>query len=135
MTEEKKMRYSKQREMIYEYLLSTGEHPSAEIIYEELKKTIPALSLGTVYRNLKVLEELGMIRKISGSGNTERYDPHVGDHSHFLCTECGALHDISFTDPAAVYGSVVLEPGYHMADFSLTIKGLCPKCAEKKDSL
>ena len=56
MTEEKKMRYSKQREMIYEYLLSTGEHPSAEIIYEELKKTIPALSLGTVYRNLTVLE-------------------------------------------------------------------------------
>ena len=75
-------RYSHQREQIYNYLLHTCEHPSAETIYASLKPQIPDLSLGTVYRNLKLLEELGKVRRVTSFQGSERYDAICGDHAH-----------------------------------------------------
>ena len=71
---EKKLRYSRQREMIYQYLLTSEEHPSAETVYNDLKPEMPELSLGTVYRNLKLLEELGKdyVRTAHSRGNDRR---------------------------------------------------------------
>ena len=77
---EKKLRHSHQRDMIYNYLLSTKEHPSAEMIYDELRRIEPTLSLGTVYRNLKLLEDLGMVKKVTSVNNVERYDAMTSDH-------------------------------------------------------
>ena len=91
---EKKLRHSHQRDMIYNYMLATKEHPSAEMIYEDLKKIEPNLSLGTVYRNLKLLEELGMVRKVTNVNNVERYDAMTYDHIHFVCDECGSVFDL-----------------------------------------
>jgi len=82
---EKKLRHSHQRERIYEYLTRSCEHPSAEMVYNDLRPEIPGLSLGTVYRNLKLLEELGKIRRVTSHQGTERYDAICGDHAHFLC--------------------------------------------------
>ena len=95
---EKKQRYSKQREMIYEFLRSTHDHPSAETVYEHLKSEIPNLSLGTVYRNLKVLEEMGKIRRVSTLQNVERYDAWCLDHAHFVCENCGCVKDLAALD-------------------------------------
>ena len=131
MTEEKKMRYSRQREMIYEYLLSTEEHPTAEMIYDALKADMPALSLGTVYRNLKVLEELGKISRVNSYSDTERYDACISDHAHFLCTNCGSLRDIHDINRDMVRNSVTLPENYQVSNFALTIRGLCPKCMGK----
>lgn len=91
---EKKLRHSHQRDMIYNYLLSTKEHPSAEMIYDELRRTEPTLSLGTVYRNLKLLEELGMVKKVTSVNNVERYDAMTSDHIHFVCDKCGSVMDL-----------------------------------------
>ena len=71
---EKKLRHSRQREMIYEYLCSTCEHPSAEMIYEDLKKKIEGLSLGTVYRNLNQLAAQGTILRLTGIDGSDHYD-------------------------------------------------------------
>ena len=127
---EKKLRHSRQRERIYEYLTQTCEHPSAEMVYNDLRPEIPGLSLGTVYRNLKLLEELGKVRRVTSHQGTERYDAICGDHAHFLCQVCGMLHDLSCADTKAIRAAIHLEEGYAIQKLDITITGICPNCAE-----
>lgn len=126
---EKKLRHSRQRERIYEYLQGTCEHPDAETIYQDLRSEIPSLSLGTVYRNLKLLEELGKIRRVAGAQGCERYDCCCGDHIHFLCSCCGRIRDLEGVDTQAIRSAIPLEPGSCAQQMDLSITGLCPDCA------
>ena len=127
---EKKIRHSHQRERIYEYLLQSQEHPSAERIYSDLRPEIPGLSLGTVYRNLKLLEELGKIRRVTSFQGTERYDAICGDHAHFLCQCCGRLHDLSCLDSDSLRTAIRLEDGSTITKLDITVTGICPNCAD-----
>lgn len=142
MPERKKTRHSQQRDVIYDYLRSTREHPSAEAIYTELKAKMPNLSLGTVYRNLKLLEESGKIRRISALQNAERYDCICCDHAHFVCTKCGKVRDLEPIDVHEAAGAFTLEDGDVPLGVSLTISGICAECrknaldrTEKKETL
>ena len=126
---EKKLRYSRQRELIYQYLLTSKEHPSAETVYNDLKTEMPELSLGTVYRNLKLLEELGKVRRVTSFQGSERYDACCGDHVHFLCQSCGMLHDIPNINAEAIRAAITLDDGYRLNKLDLTITGICPDCA------
>lgn len=85
----KKMRNSATRNSIYEYLCGTKAHPSAEMIYLDLRVKNPNLSFGTVYRNLKQLEETGRIIRVCTVNNRERYDVDCSEHLHFACAKCG----------------------------------------------
>lgn len=118
-------RYSKQRELIYDALVSTKEHPSAEMIFKELKSAFPALSLGTVYRNLNFLVEEG--RAICIPSTVNRYDATTQDHPHFFCTCCGNLYDLDIsmdqTMDAAVEGL-----GYQVNRRDYFFQGICPHC-------
>lgn len=127
---EKKLRHSHQRDMIYNYVLSTKEHPSAEMIYEDLKKVEPALSLGTVYRNLKLLEELGMVKKVTNVNNVERYDAMTEDHVHFVCSKCGAVIDLPDFDQAAVRANFQTAVG-EVNWVNIIIGGICKDCIKK----
>ena len=126
---EKKLRHSHQRERIYEYLLSSESHPSAEMVYNDLRPEIPGLSLGTVYRNLKLLEELGKVRRVASFQGTERYDAICGDHVHFLCERCGRVQDVTNANSDAIRSAVALSDGYQLTKLDLTITGICPDCA------
>lgn len=126
---EKKLRHSRQRERIYEYLISSREHPSAEMVYNDLRPEIPGLSLGTVYRNLRLLEELGKVRRVASFQGTERYDAICGDHAHFLCQRCGMIQDLSSANSQAIRAAIELDDGFQMTKLDLTITGLCPDCA------
>ena len=128
---EKKLRYSHQREMIYQYLMGTHEHPSAEMVYDALRDEIKGLSLGTVYRNLRLLEDLGKVRRVASLNGTERYDACCGDHVHFVCQNCGAVHDIAEAELEQVSGAINLPEGYQLGQLNLTISGLCPECLNK----
>ena len=125
---EKKIRHSHQRELIFSYLCSHTDHPSAEMIYRDLRPQIPGLSLGTVYRNLKLLEELGKIRRVTNLQGTERYDALCEDHAHFLCSCCGALRDLTCTDLNKLRSAITLEEGYTLSNLDVTVTGLCPNC-------
>ena len=87
-------RYSRQRELIYQALMNTDQHPTAEMVYQWLKPTNPNLSLGTVYRNLNLLTDIGEAIKISTPDGGDRFDGRVEPHNHFLCTKCGRLLDL-----------------------------------------
>ena len=127
----KALRYSRQRERIYEYLAASGEHPSAEMIYTDLRTELPELSLGTVYRNLKLLEETGKIRKVTSYQGHERYDAVCDDHVHFICQECGAITDLFDVDPQDLFQRITLASGYQPCLWDLKITGVCPKCSQQ----
>lgn len=128
---EKEMRYSRQRERIYEYLCSTFEHPSAEKIYQDLRKEMPNLSLGTVYRNLKVLQQLGKIKTIPSTQGIEHYDADCSKHIHFICQECGEIYDVKSVDYESLTNSFHLDSSFNPIKLDLSIIGYCPKCNKK----
>ena len=94
----KKIRHSDVRDKIYEYLCGTKAHPSANMIYNDLKPSIPKLSLGTVYTNLKLFEDLGQVVRVANVNGFERYDADTFEHVHLVCDECGAVIDIMDAD-------------------------------------
>ena len=89
-----RLNHSRQRDSILNFLSNTKEHPTADIIYNGLRKEFPNISLGTVYRNLSLLCDTGEIIKISVPGQPERYDFTTDNHYHFICTKCGRVLDL-----------------------------------------
>lgn len=88
------LKYSRQRESIKHYLMTTREHPTADTVYMHVKQKFPNISLGTVYRNLNLLTDIGEAIKISTPDGGDRFDGRVEPHNHFLCTKCGRLLDL-----------------------------------------
>lgn len=121
--------YSKKRQAIYDYLHSTKEHPSAETIYNSLKAEYPDLSLGTVYRNIKLLEEKGIIKSVAVVNGCERYDALTAPHSHFVCSGCGRVIDVFLTNNTEELTKGLRADGIKRIDsLSLTYYGVCDKC-------
>jgi len=122
------LKYSKQREEILNYLQNTTAHPTAEQIYQDLKHTMPSLSLATVYRNLNLLQELNMVSKLDTGAPVDRFDANIKSHAHFICDVCHEVFDI-FTD------LVDLKKFKHDMGKDFTVKshrlylyGTCEKC-------
>ena len=98
-TEKTKMvRYSETRDIIYNYLYNTKAHPSAEMIYNDLKIVLPKLSLKTIYTNLRFFEEHGKVVRVANVNGSDRYDANCEEHVHLVCDECGAVIDIMDAD-------------------------------------
>ncbi len=124
-------RYSRQRELIYQAVLGSREHPTAEMVYQWLKPANPNLSLGTVYRNLNLLAEEGLLIRMPFLA--DRYDGDTHPHTHFLCESCGRLLDMELEyDVELDVAAAASEPGLRIHGHSLTFRGLCPQCAEKE---
>lgn len=91
------LKFSRQRESIKEYLASTKEHPTADMVYMYIKTIYPNISLGTVYRNLNLLAEQGEIIKLSHGTGSDRFDGNTLPHYHFVCTKCSRVEDLDIT--------------------------------------
>ena len=126
---EKKLRHSHQRDLIYNYLLATKAHPSAEMIYDDLRKVEPNLSLGTVYRNLKLLEEFGMVRKVTNVNNMERYDAFPADHIHFVCDKCQSVIDLPDLKKDIIRETLGDEVSGRIDWVNIIVGGVCHKCS------
>ncbi|MBU5474362.1 Fur family transcriptional regulator [Roseburia sp. MSJ-14] len=88
------IKYSRQRECIKQFLASRHDHPTPETVYLNVKQEFPNISLGTVYRNLSLLTELGEIQKISTGIGPDRFDGNPAPHYHFFCRKCGCVMDL-----------------------------------------
>jgi Fe2+ or Zn2+ uptake regulation protein len=122
------MNYSKQREAIIAVLKDTSCHPTADWVYKEVRKTIPNISLGTVYRNLKQLENHGEIIRVHGTFEKERFDGNPQNHAHFVCEKCGDVSD--FQIPYMVTNDIMkISP--NTTNFSLNLTGVCDRCKRK----
>jgi Fur family transcriptional regulator, peroxide stress response regulator len=92
------MKHSKQRDSIITYLMSTKLHPTADKVYEEVRKEYPSVSLGTVYRNLGQLSKMKIIQKLDCGDGIEHFDGNPLPHNHFLCKKCGKVLDLPLND-------------------------------------
>ena len=126
-----KLRKSKQRDSIYGYLCGTKSHPSADMIYESLKGELDNLSLGTVYRNLVLLEKLGKIVCVASTDGTQRFDADCSAHAHFVCRVCGAVSDLKEVSPDEIKTICGANSGEVVEQVSVVLHGLCPHCASK----
>lgn len=87
-------KYSKQREMIKKFLMTRVDHPTADVVYMNVRQDNPNISLGTVYRNLTLLTEIGEINRIRVGDGVDHFDANTSPHYHFVCTECGCISDL-----------------------------------------
>ena len=126
------MKYSKQREALLTLLRSTRSHPSADWLYENLRKEFPNISLGTVYRNLAQLAENGDILKISTSANKEHFDGFVHRHFHFVCNKCDKIYDVDLDGMDEIKNQAAEKLNADIEDYSLIFYGICENCSSKK---
>ena len=125
-------RHSKQRQIILGLLKNTTAHPTAERVYEEAKKQLPHLSLGTVYRNLRFLAERGEIQELSLGTTFSRYDGNAENHGHFICQSCGRVLDIDYPPLDAVNDRVARDTGLKISFHKLAFYGVCLGCQAKE---
>ncbi len=93
-TQTRTINKSRQRDAIVNYIMTYQNHPTADTIYNAIKEDFPNISLGTVYRNLTLLTELGTIKKLSCGGSSEHFDGDTTPHNHFICNCCGNITDL-----------------------------------------
>lgn len=128
-------RYSEKRQAILATLQNTTTHPSAEWLFQSLKPTYPDLSLGTIYRNLIFFQEQGDIQSVGVVNGQERFDATTHSHPHFICQECGAVHDLhSVTPDPHTAQAVTEEYGFQILKQELTFYGICKHCQGKETS-
>jgi Fur family peroxide stress response transcriptional regulator len=116
--------YSKKRAAVLEAIRSTKIHPSARWVYEQVRPKLPDISLGTVYRNIKVCREEGLLASVGVVNNEERFDGIVEPHPHAVCTKCGSIIDVQYVPPAGQPGL----NGFAVDSRRTVFYGVCAKC-------
>ncbi len=129
------MKYSKQREIILDFVKTNLVHPSANYVYANLKKEHPNLSLGTVYRNLNKLSEHGLIQKIEVADAPDRFDGNVTPHFHAICVKCGQMYDFELDSQVvnlkdSIRGKEISE----VVACDISVKCVCHNCAVRENS-
>jgi len=121
-----------QRAEIYREFAGTNEHPDVETIYARVRKRIPAISLDTVYRTLRLLEKKGLISRVGSLGERTRFDANIDRHHHFVCTQCGFMGDFyneewnDFRAPSDVMSLGTVN------SIHVELRGLCKACQRKR---
>ena len=128
------MNYSKQREIILNYLRSVNDHPTAEIIYENIKEECPTVSLATVYRNLNQLSDNNFIKRIKVDGKSDRFDANLSVHNHLFCRCCGKIEDMApVYDIEEMFKKVEEKGGFLPDSCQLLFMGICKDCRNKEN--
>ena len=124
------MRTTKQKQAVKDAVGRLGCHPSADAVYEEVRKDMPGISLGTVYRNLRLLSEAGEISAMDGAGSATRYDACMDEHYHFRCDRCGKVVDVSVPVDPELDRKVRALTGLQVRCHVLEFRGLCATCRQ-----
>lgn len=130
-------RNSRQRTLILQAVQRSCSHPNAEEIYREVQRQIPQISLGTVYRNLNLLEESGMIRRIHTGAGSDRFDGILVKHPHFICSCCKRVFDLAYrkeTAPEQLAGMFCAD-GSEIREIQIQALGICRDCLKSGQTL
>ena len=129
------MNYSHQREKIAEYVLNSYKHPTAETGYESVRKEMPNISLGTVYRNLNILSDKGIIKKIPMPNHCDRFDKTLVEHVHIHCVKCDSLEDVNYNIDNQVYKQIENDKKYKVLSCNLVFDGICNDCLKEGNEI
>lgn len=124
-------RQSKQRERILEILKETDAHPSADWLYEKLKKEFPKLSLGTVYRNMNILIEQGKIQKIHFGSTFDRFEANPTPHYHLICEKCGKIEDFKMPIYEEINKQAGAQTEFQINHHRIEFFGTCSDCSRQ----
>ena len=128
---QKGYRFTRQRRIILEEVPRQQYHPSAKEIYDAVKIRLPNISLGTVYRSLGVLVELGLICKVE-HGEYARFDANLAEHHHLICMDCDQLLDVDAPLSEPLNMQQFKARGFEVQGYKLELYGLCPTCATNR---
>ncbi|MBW6520067.1 MAG: transcriptional repressor [Desulfoarculaceae bacterium] len=129
MQEPTLMRLTTQRQIILEELLKVSSHPTANEVYDMVRKRLPRIGLGTVYRNLELMAETGMILKLEVGGTQKRFDATIQPHYHIRCLECGKVDDIDIAVQQDINEAAAQASQYQILGHHIEFTGLCVDCA------
>ena len=126
-------RMTRQRRLILDVLCEVTTHPTADALHHMVRRRLPHVSLGTVYRNLDLLTRCGLVRRLDLAGGPARYDGNMMRHDHIRCMECGRVDDV---DPIIIdvrRDPAVRKAGYRLTGYHLDLEGVCPLCSKSDD--
>ena len=125
-----KERQTLQLAAVYEVVSAAHDHPTAEEVLARVRRRLPRVSLGTVYRNLQKLAAQQRVRIVHLADRTARYDGMLESHDHFVCEHCGDLTDLPRTRSAAPTCAALSAAGFGVRAHAVTFYGVCPDCAD-----
>ena len=126
----KTLKYSRQRESTKSCLMNRCDHPTADALYTTLREQFPNISLGTVYRNLNLLVDLGEIKKIPSGDGIDHFDYDTSPHYHFVCRQCGCIRDLPMPVSETLEQEAAAFVDGTIEDHSLIFRGVCSSCRE-----
>ena len=126
---ERTSKHLRKRDAILQCVRSTATHPSADWVFEHVRSDVPDISLATVYRNLALFKDQGLIASLGTVKGVERFDGNTAPHVHFVCTGCGAIIDLpGIQVPEELNQAVSRDSGGRVDTCQLTFTGLCGEC-------
>ena len=121
-------RLTPQRLAICKLVISSPDHPSVEQVYTAIKKEYPTMSLATVYKNMLLLKEDGLIQEVDSLNGQLRYDPNTGLHINLICSKCGVIKDATSETLKGAWGDIIREIGIRPQGQLVNIYYTCEKC-------
>jgi Fur family peroxide stress response transcriptional regulator len=128
--ERPRSRQTRQRRIVFDAVKQCKSHPTADWVFDRVRATMPNISLGTVYRNLSVLKDEGLLREIPGNDRRAHYDSNVDPHAHFICSSCGEIRDIK-VKPTGQWRTHKELVGCEVTEQRIEFIGLCASCLRK----
>lgn len=122
-----------QRMAIYEILINSKDHPSAETVFESVRVAFPDIAIDTVYRTLATFSEMGLIHVVEGYGEAKRYDPDVADHHHFRCRRCGRIIDFQDAGFDDLQIPDTIRNKYEVSNIKVVLEGICDHCLQRNE--
>lgn len=126
------MRLTTQRQIILEELGKVTSHPTANEVYDMVRKRLPRIGLGTVYRNLELLADSGVILKLEVGGTQKRFDATVAPHYHIRCSVCGKVDDIDIPVQENINQDAMEASNYKVLGHHIEFSGICPSCRQHR---
>lgn len=126
------VRITPQRHAILEYLINSMAHPTADEIYKALEGKFPNMSVATVYNNLRVFKDVGLVKELTYGDSSSRFDFTTHDHYHAICESCGKIVDFQYPGLDEVEQFASHVTGFKVSHHRLEVYGLCPDCAKKE---
>lgn len=128
------LKYSRQRELIKDFLWERRDHPTADTVYENVRRVNPNISLGTVYRNLALLADRGEIRRLRLGDGTDHFDADISPHYHFICDECGCVQDLQMEDLENILDAAKRHFRGRITGHMTYFYGLCDRCCQSGEN-
>lgn len=123
------LKYSRQREIIKDFLMTRKDHPTADMVYMNVRGSYPNISLGTVYRNLTLLADIGEIQRLRVGDGVDHFDADTSAHYHFVCNKCGSVIDLEMDSIDDIKEIAGMNFNGNIEGHITYFYGTCPECS------